>query len=309
MRKKLKWIIPLILVLLVAAVYLRPTPTQPFDEVYASVDAETVASLQEFREAHPVQHLGVDGVTWEYVAMGEGEGAILFLHGMTGAYDIWWNQLNAFEDDYHLISVTYPAVDTFDEMSAGVLAILEKEGVEKFNVVGSSLGGYFAQYLVGHYPERIESAVFANTFPPNDLIAEKNKSIGAALPYLPEWLIMDVLKGSIVENVYPASGHSEIVLAYMMEQLGGRMSKAQEVGRFRCVVEPFEAADVEALGVPVLIIEADNDPLVELALREQLKETYPGVPVEILHDVGHFSYMNEAELYTEILRSFFSDAK
>ena len=306
MRKRLKWIIPLILVVLVAAIYLKPISSAPFDEVYAKVDAETIASLQDFREAYLVQKLDVEGVTWDYIAMGQGEETILFLHGMTGAYDIWWNQLNAFEDDYRLISVTYPAVGTFDEMSAGVFAILEKEGVDKFSVVGSSLGGYFTQYLLTKYPERIERAVFANTFPPNDIIAEKNKSIGAALPYLPEWLIMDVLKGSIIEKVYPAAGHSEIVLAYMMEYLGGRMSKAQEIGRFHCVIEDFDVANVDALGIPVLIIEADNDPLVELALREQLKETYPGVPVKTLHDVGHFSYINEAEMYTEILKNFFA---
>ena len=39
MRKKLKWIIPLILVVAIAAIYLRPTPRQPFDEIYANVDA------------------------------------------------------------------------------------------------------------------------------------------------------------------------------------------------------------------------------------------------------------------------------
>ena len=92
----------------------------------------------------------------------------------------------------------------------------------------------------------------------------------------------------------------------MMEQLGERMSKAQEVGRFRCVVEPFEAADVNALGIPVLIIESDNDPLVEPLLRDELKETYPGVPVVTLHDVGHFPYLNEAQTYTEILQAFFT---
>ncbi|MBT3187694.1 MAG: alpha/beta hydrolase [Anaerolineae bacterium] len=305
MRKKLKWIIPLVLLILIIAFYLKPTISEPFEEIYANVDAETVASLQNFRIAHPVQKLDVNGVTWDYIAMGEGEETILFLHGMTGAYDIWWNQLNALEADYRLISVTYPAVNTLAEIDAGLLAILDEESVDKFNLIGSSLGGYFAQYLLTRHPERIQHAVFANTFPPNDIIAEKNKSIGAALPYLPKWLIMDVLKGSIVENVYPASGNSEIVLAYMMEQLGGRMTKAQEVGRFRCVVEPFDIADTDALGVPVLIIEADNDPLVELALREQLKDAYLSAPVETLHNVGHFSYMHEEE-YTEILKSFFS---
>ena len=309
MRANLKWMIPLILVMLIAAVYLRPVPSQPFDQIYAKVDAETVASLQGFRASYAVQQLDVNGISWNYLALGQGDETIVFLHGMTGAYDIWWNQMEAFQDRYRVISVTYPAVDTLEEMSVGLLAILEKEGVGEFNLVGSSLGGYFTQYLVATQPERIQRAVFANTFPPNDLIAEKNKSIGAALPYLPEWLIMDVLKGSIVENVYPASGNSEIVLAFMMEQLSGRMSKAQEVARFQCVVEPFDVADVEALGIPVLIIEANNDPLVELELREQLKATYPSAHVERLHDVGHFSYLNEAERYTEILENFFLGTK
>ncbi len=306
MRATLKWILPLILVLVIVGVYLRPVPSQPFAETYANVDPETVASLQDFRTMHPANYLDVNGLTWAYLAMGQGDETIVFLHGMTGAYDIWWNQMEALQDHYRVISVTYPAVDTLEEMSVGLLAILAQEGVAEFNVVGSSLGGYFAQYLVATQPERIQRAVFANTFPPNDLIAEKNKGIGAVLPYLPEWLIMDVLKGSIVENVYPASGNSEIVLAFMMEQLGGRMSKAQEVARFHCVVEPFGVADVDALGIPVLIIEADNDPLVELELREQLKGTYPSAQVETLHAVGHFSYLNEAETYTEILQNFFS---
>ena len=85
MGKKLKWIIPLVLLILIAAFYLKPTQNRSFEEIYANVDAETVASLQDFREAHPVQKLEVNGVTWDYIAMGEGEETILFLHGMTGA--------------------------------------------------------------------------------------------------------------------------------------------------------------------------------------------------------------------------------
>ena len=305
MHSKLKWLIPLILVMVVLALYLWPVPRVPFDELFTKVDAGTTVSLQAFHQNHPPQQVEVDSTTWEYVAFGQGEEAILFLHGMTGAYDIWWQQMEALQNRYRVISVTYPPVDNLEELSQGVLAILKRESIEKVNVVGSSLGGYLAQYLVATRTEKVAQAVFANTFPPNDIIAEKNRAIGTALPYLPEWLVMNVLRASFRDSVYPASGYDELTLAYMLEQSYGRMSKAQVWGRFRCVIDPFTPADSAALGIPVMIIEADNDPLVEETLREQLKATYPSATVYTLHDVGHFPYLSNAEEYTRLLEEFF----
>ena len=304
MRSKLKWIVPLILVMVIAGVYLYPVPRVPFDEVYAKTSKSESASLSAFRVNYPPKMLEVNNVEWEYLVMGEGEETILFLHGMTGAYDIWWHQLEALQADYRVIAVTYPAVNTLAELDAGVLSILKAEGVDKFKVVGTSLGGYFAQYLVANHPDRILRAVFSNTFPPNDLIVEKNKSIGAALPFLPEWLVIDVLRGSFASSVYPASGNDELTLAFLNEISYGRMSKAQVVGRFHCVVEKFEVPDLNTLRIPVLIIEADNDPLVELALREKLKVVYPTAEVQIFSGVGHFPYLNRASEYTKILEDF-----
>ena len=151
MVKKLRWIIPSVFVLVLAIVYLYPTPKKSFDELYASVDAATVDSLTKFRKAHPARTLELRGVKWDYVSLGEGAETILFLHGMTGAYDIWWQQMEALQVEYRVISVTYPVVSSLEEMERGVMAILEAERVDHFYVVGSSLGGYFAQYLVTRY--------------------------------------------------------------------------------------------------------------------------------------------------------------
>ncbi len=308
MRSKFR-IVALVLLVALLAVYLWPVPRVAFDEVYAKVDLDEVASLQAFRQAHPPQVIEVDGVSWEYVTFGEGEETILFLHGMTGAYDIWWRVMEKLQSEYRVISVTYPAVDSLEEMSAGVFAILDAEGVDKANIVGTSLGGYFAQYLMARHPDRILRAVFANTFPPNDLILEKNGTIGALIPFLPEWLVIDVLRGSFVEAVYPASGNDELTLAFLMEISYGRMSRAQVAGRYHGVVEKFDVPDPVALGIPVMIIEADNDPLVEEVLREQLKETYPSAVVHTMSDVGHFPYLKFPEEYTQFLREFFALAR
>ncbi len=304
MRSKLRWLIPLFLIVVLVGVYLYPVPHVPFEELYAKVDTVTVASLKAFREAHPFQTLNVDGVQWTYLALGQGDETILFLHGMTGAYDIWWQQMEALQGRYRVISVTYPPLDSLGALEQGVMAILEAEGVDHFYVVGSSLGGYLAQYLVTRHPTIIRGAVFANTFPPNEIIAEKNKTIGAALPYLPAWLVMKVLSDSMRENVYPASGGSDLVLAFGLEQTYGRMSKAQVLARYRCVIEPFEAPNMAELGIPVMIIEADNDPLVEAALRQQLKETYPTAKVVTLSN-GHFPYLSMPAQYTSYLEAFF----
>jgi maspardin len=304
MISRFRWIVAFVSIIVVLGVYLYPHTGTPFDVLYTNVDAETVSSLAEFRQVYPSRTLEVDGLLWEYVALGQGPDTILFLHGMTGAYDIWWQQLESLQDEYRVISVTYPAARSLEGMEQAVMEILGAEGVEQFFVVGSSLGGYFAQYLVARHPQIIQGAVFANTFPPNDIIAEKNRTIGVLLPFLPEWLVMDVLSKSMEESVYPASDYSELVLAYGLEQTHGRMSKAQVLGRFRCVVEPFEAPNMAELGIPVMIIEADNDPLVEAVLREQLKEAYPTADVVTLNN-GHFPYLSMPGEYTSYLESFF----
>lgn len=84
------------------------------------------------------------------------------------------------------------------------------------------------------------------------------------------------------------------------------MSKAQVVGRYRCVVEPFEAPNMAVLGIPVMIIEADNDPLVEKVLRDQLRDTYPTAEIVTL-DNGHFPYLSRPEEYTSYLKTFFEE--
>lgn len=261
-------------------------------------DDEVKRSLLEFRK-QPIETLEIDGVEWEYLATGDGR-AVLFLHGMAGAYDVWWQQIDALKQDYRIVSVTYPAVDSLKKMGEAIIRILGREGIEKVSLVGTSLGGYLAQYLVATYPEKIEKAVFANTFPPNDLIEKQNRILAWAMPYLPEWLIMYSFRRNLARRVIPASQNSEIVKAYLLEQ-SYKMSKEQFIARYRCVIDKFAPASHD---IPLMLIESDNDPLIPLELREELKRLYPFQKVHTFHGKGHFPYLNEPESYTRLLRDF-----
>jgi maspardin len=304
MRSKLKWIIPFTLLVILVAVYLFPLPRQSFDELSADVPERQRLEYQGFKNQFTPHRLVVDGVTWEYIAAGPDREAILFLHGMTGAYDIWWQQILALRQEYKFISVTYPALDSLEELSQGIIAILEAERISTVSIVGTSLGGYLAQYLVARYPERITRVIFGNTFPPNDIIRQNNSTLGSLLPFLPEWSILRTLQRSIEERVYPASGNDAFTRAYLIELVSSRVSKAQLVSRYQTVIEPFNPSDPLALGIPVMIIESDNDPLVEESLRLLLKQTYPFSQVNTFSGAGHFPYLNRAEEFNNLLLRF-----
>jgi maspardin len=289
-----------------AAVYLWPVPRQEFRQLSEKVPSEERVSLLKFRTEHQPRFVEAQGKKCEYVAFGQGTDTIVFLHGMTGAYDIWWQQMEPLSERYKVVSLTYPPLDTLAGLAQCVLAAMEAEQVAKAHMVGTSLGGYLLQYLMAQHPERIRKAVLSNTFPPNNILRQKNERLIRLLPLLPDWAVMAFLRKGFVDSIYPAAGYSELVLAYMLEQVSGRMSKAQVVARARAVIEPFGPPDIQAPGIPTIIIEADNDPLVEPALRELLKATYPEAQVHTLHAVGHFPYLNQPREYTQLLHSFFA---
>jgi maspardin len=277
-----------------------------FDKLYAEVAPAVCESLQRFRQEQPSRQLVVNGLAWEYVVLGKTGPAVLLLHGLAGSYDIWWQQMLALQDRYRLVSVTYAPADSLAGMAEGLLAILAAEQIERVNVVGSSLGGYLAQYLVATHPEQIDRAVFANTFPPNEIIARTYWLPVALLPYVPEWLAMAVMRASYRRRIYPSSDQSELVLAFLCEKSYGGMGKADIIGRYRAVTESFTPANTAVLQIPVLIIEVDNDPLVSPRLRQQLRDTYPEAAVYTLSSAGHFPYLNRPEVYTTILDEFFN---
>ncbi len=299
-HKSLLLLIPGILLL---AMYLWPTSSPSFETLYANVEPQRVKAFQEFRAKYPVRKLVTeDGQVWEYLVAGRKEGeAVLFLHGMSGAADIWWQQIEALKDHYRVLAVTYPPVNRLEAMENGVLAILDREGVVRTNLVGSSLGGYFAQFFAIRHPERVLRVVLGNTFPPNDVLQEEYRGIGMILPVLPEWFVLQFMRRSVEQSIYPTSGYDAFTRAYLLEMNYGRVRKSHVLGRYRCVMQKFEVQDITG---GVLIFESDNDPLVPAILREQLKQTYSYAEVYTFHDAGHFPYLNRPEEYNQRLIAF-----
>ena len=293
----------LFLLLLTIVIYLIPTYPSNFFDSYTIKDKASI-SLKKF-QSMPTNEIEVDGIRWKYYTGGNGNKTILFLHGMGGAYNLWWQQITEFENDYKVISYTLPKeINSLKKASEGLLKILEKEGVDQFYIVGTSMGGYIAQYLVKIIPNKIEKVVFGNTFPPNDLLARQNKKQSSIIPLLPEIVFSKLGEKKLNEELIPAAKNSKLLKDFLSSLPS---DKKQFKNRYEVVVDKFTATPEEnsIKRIPKLIIESDNDPLIPLVLRTEIKQLYPDAKVYTFHNEGHFPYINAAEEYNKVLREFF----
>ncbi len=261
-------------------------------------------ALDDFRSRYGTSETTIDGSRWQYRIAGQGH-TILLLHGMAGSADIWFQQIDALSSTRRVVAVTYPLVSTLAGLRTGIDGVLAAEGVNEYTVIGSSLGGYLAQYLTATEGDRITAAVFANTFPPNPLIAKRSKNLASLAGVLPESLVKAFLRRNAERSLVPAGDGSLLLQRLLMEPYGEPGFKELFLDRYQCVIDLFEPAQPT---MPVLLISSDNDPLVQQELSEDLWAAYPDATTYEFDGGGHFPYVNRPDEYTSILEGFLSQA-
>jgi len=272
-------------------------------DLYMTVDGQVAGSLFQFREDHGLRRLDVGGKIWSYQSTGDGSDAVVLLHGFGSGPDVWWQQMKALEAGRTLIAVTYPDIQSLEEAAGGVRSILEEEGIARAHVVGADMGGLIAQFFAALYPERVASVVLSNTFLPGDWIRSYAASRGRLLGVTPDWAIRTGLMKDVRSTLVPASGNSALVRDYFIEQ-ASRMDRATVRGHLALLQQAFEAPDLGSAGIPTLIIESSNDPIVPAAQREAVRAAYPSARSVDLGEAGHVPHLNRPAGYTRELERF-----
>lgn len=294
--------IALFVLFLLVFLYYIPAPKADFFKLYNKND--TYSKNMKFLLQQPMKKVVNKGITWKYYDYGKGEPAIVFLHGMGGSAEIWWNQILELGKNHRVIAYTLPdRVNSLEKAEKGIMNILDKENIHDFYLVGTSMGGYIAQYIMDKHPDRVKKAVFGNTFAPNNLISVKNGGKRKLLPLFPELLIWQLGKKQLSQIILPAAQNNKL-LASILPSLS--FSKKGFINRYDLVVDTFTPYPErkEIRNIPKMIIESDNDPLIDPVLRKQLKQLYDYARVYTFHDQGHFPYVSNVEEYNTILHDF-----
>jgi len=264
--------------------------------------------LIRFRATHPIKKVTVAGASWEYIASGHGERTLLILPGLLGFGEMSFQLITAFEDEYQVISPTYPStVTTMAQLIEGVVGILASENIQQAHALGSSAGGAVAQCLVRQYPNRVGKLILSHTGGPKAERARKNKRFLQVLPWLPMGLLRALLRLVTGKVLSDAPAQRAFWQAYSDEMIA-TLTKADLRSRYQVASdfdEHYAFASNDLVGWPgsILILAGDNDPL---STAEELIALYAQAEVHTFHGTGHVASIAKPEEYVSVIKDFLS---
>jgi pimeloyl-ACP methyl ester carboxylesterase len=117
--------------------------------------------------------ISADGVEIAYQVEGKGDETLVLVNGLADTKETWELQLPAFAERYRIVaydnrgvgeSSTPPGPYTTQQMGGDLAVLVDELGLERFHLLGVSMGGMIAQeYAIAH-ADRLLSASFCCTY-------------------------------------------------------------------------------------------------------------------------------------------------
>jgi 3-oxoadipate enol-lactonase len=238
---------------------------------------------------------------------------VVLLHGFPFSRAIWSSVLGQLSQSYRVYAPDLrghgatPAPDeptSMEAMAKDVLAFMDKEGVERFTLIGHSMGGYVAFELERLAPERVDALVLVTTRATGDADAVKaNRRKQADLVHLEG---VSALANLLLPKLLAPNPNRVTV------EEARRMMEANSVtGVTRALDAMAERRDhgdhLPEIKAPTLVIAGGEDQVMPRAEQERLAREIPNARLEAVNGAGHLPMMEKPEEFLSVLKAFLDE--
>jgi 3-oxoadipate enol-lactonase len=249
-----------------------------------------------------------DNIWLYYDDVGSGE-SIIFLHGFSLDRTMWYPQINYFKDNYRVITADARGHGRSGAPSTGyaredrardVLVLADYLHLEKFHLVGLSMGGGDALSFAIDYPDRLITLTLAATVisgrkPPKkfrdfrDVAREKGVEQARR-----EWI-----KASLT-NYAKRQPELKKFLENIMNGFSGEPWRDPMIGKYE---KRDDIEFVSQVKIPTQIMVGQHD-IFFRPLAEDLHKRMTGSGLEIIPGAGHMVNLEAPDKFNEILKYF-----
>lgn len=234
---------------------------------------------------------------------------MVLLHGYLGGAALWDQQVAAFSKDFDVIvpelsgyggNTDQPPLDSIDGYARQVLDFLEDIGVEKFHLVGHSMGGMIAQQMAAIASDRIDRLVCYGTGP-RGVMPDRFETIETSRTRTRDdgpTATARRIAATWFDDGEQAAGFGTCVALSENVSLTTALSGL-------AAMETWDGREVlEKITNPTLVIWGDRDRSYGWAQPEALWRGIKGSSLAVLPGCGHNAHMEQPEIFNAIVGKF-----
>ncbi|MBL4768301.1 MAG: alpha/beta hydrolase [Rhodobacteraceae bacterium] len=257
-----------------------------------------IAARDAFSVEYPEKRVVLNGRDWGVLDVGQGP-ALVLISGTLGRGDVFWNQITALKNRLRIVAVSYPSEGGIEDWTEDMVQLLDQLDIESATILGSSLGGYLAQFIAGTHPKRISRLIAANTL-------HSAKGLDQMPPYALdlETAPIDTLRagfGMGLEGWAKAHPDQANLVELLLQESGGRILESELRARLSALKFGQELPEPAIDAANIVTIEVDDDPLISPQMREAVRARLSPSVAYRFTDGGHFPYLARPADYTSLL--------
>lgn len=256
--------------------------------------------------------IDIGELSLNYEERGQGP-AFIFIPGLVGLLNAWEFQVAHFSKRFRCISFDHRGTGDSDKpgdsystgaIARDTIALMDKLGIEKAHVAGTSTGGCVLQNLAIDHPDRLGVAVFSNTWVKADeyitRVQMTRKRI--ALAYGPE----EYVKVSSLFTNGAMQFRYDLDKVMELEARALRTVAPVEVlaGRLDMTMTHDRSGELDRIRAPSLVVGTQDDATVPFYQSEDLAKAIPGAKLIAFQEGGHYSYRRHAADWNQRVEAF-----
>jgi pimeloyl-ACP methyl ester carboxylesterase len=266
------------------------------------------AELEKRYFSSSPQIIDVDGLKVYYKETGpQGAPALLLLHGFGSSLQAWDDWSLKLEQKYRLIRLDLPgfgltgaspANDYSEEKDLAILThFVDKLGLEKFSVVGHSMGGKMAWSLAASQPERVQALVLMapDGFPETKDIGTKPYEVPAIMGLikyvLPKYLVQKSIEPAFVQ----ADALNDALVNRYFDMLRAPGVRGAILERSNQTIYTDPVPRLKAIKAPTLLIWGEKDQMIPSTNAQSYANVLSNSTTVLIPKLGHLLQEEQPE--------------
>jgi pimeloyl-ACP methyl ester carboxylesterase len=271
--------------------------------------------------------LAIDGRHVNVVDLGSGDETVVFVHGLSGSWQNWLEQLPVLAAGRRVVAFDLPGFGQ-SEMPQGkisiagygrlVRALLDALEVGRAAIVGNSMGGFIGAELAIQFPERVDRLVLVSAaglsieYQRNEhvlrllrRIQRRMTAVGGWLASRSETLVRRRRSRRALLRIV-AAHPEQLPLPLAAEQLHGAGAPGF-VDALDALTDYPIRERLGRISCPTLIVWGEEDRLIPVGDALEFEELIPDSRRVIYRDTGHVAMLERPAAFNALLEEFLAE--